>query len=122
MGRAIEAACTGRLSQRGSVESSAIVLLHSALARFTYSDHIAVNLTQEQRTLIATELRQFLEDELDVHVGTFESADLADFVVDKIGPWIYNQGVLDTRAKLSGMLEGIQDELSLLEKSSPLDR
>ena len=81
-----------------------------------------MTLTADQRNLIASELRVFLENELDVSLGSFESEDLADFVIEKIGPWLYNQGVLDVRAKLSTIVDGIVEELSLLEKASPLDR
>ncbi len=81
-----------------------------------------MTLTADQRNLIASELRVFLEDELDVSLGSFESEDLADFVIEKIGPWLYNQGVLDARAKLSTIVDGIVEELSLLEKASPLER
>lgn len=81
-----------------------------------------MTLTAEQRNFIASELRVFLENELDVSLGSFESEDLADFVITKIGPWLYNQGVLDARAKLSTIVDGIVEELSLLERVSPLDR
>ena len=79
-------------------------------------------MNNDQRAIIAAELQQFLEEELDVSIGTFESADLADFVVEKIGPWLYNQGVLDARTKLGHVIEGMAEELMLLEKPSPLDR
>ena len=81
-----------------------------------------MTLTNEQKAQIANVLQDFLEQELDVAIGSFEADDLTAFVVEKIGPWFYNQGVLDTRAKLAGLVDGIQDELSLLEKASPLDR
>lgn len=79
-------------------------------------------MTQEQRKIIAEALQRFLEEELDVSLGTFEAADLSDFVVDQIGPWLYNQGLLDARAKLSTSVDTIVEELALLEKSSLLDR
>jgi len=79
-------------------------------------------MNQDQRTIIAEELRRFLDDELDTSIGTFEAADLTDLVVEKIGPWFYNQGVLDARAKLSNVVDSIVEELTLLEKPSPLDR
>lgn len=79
-------------------------------------------MTSEQRKIITEELQRFLEDELDVSLGAFEAADLADFVIEKIGPWLYNQGVLDARAKLSSSVDAIVEEIALLEKSSPLDR
>lgn len=79
-------------------------------------------LNSEQKRVIAEELQRFLDDELDVSLGTFEAQDLTDFVVDKIGPWLYNKGVMDARAKLKMLAEGLEDELALLEKSSPLDR
>jgi len=78
--------------------------------------------TQEQRKIIADALQRFLEEELDVSIGSFEAADLSDFVIEQIGPWLYNQGVLDARAKLSSSVDAIVEELSLLEKPSPLDR
>lgn len=79
-------------------------------------------MTQEQRKIIADALQRFLEEELDVSIGSFEAADLSDFVIEQIGPWLYNQGVLDARAKLSSSADAIVEEMSLLEKSSPLDR
>lgn len=79
-------------------------------------------MTQEQRKIIADALQRFLEEELDVSIGSFEAADLSDFVIEQIGPWLYNQGVLDARAKLSSSVDAIVEELSLLEKPSPLDR
>lgn len=81
-----------------------------------------MEMTTEQKSRIAAVLREFLEHELDVSIGSFEADDLTDFVVEKVGPWFYNQGVLDSRARLAHLMDGIQDELSLLEKASPLDR
>ena len=43
-------------------------------------------------------------------------------MVDKIGPWLYNRGVLDAQAKLSASVDAMVEELTLLERSSPLDR
>lgn len=79
-------------------------------------------MTSEQKTLISEELRRFLDEQLDVSIGSFESADLAEFVIENIGPWMYNQGVLDARARLGNSMDSIVEELSLLEKPSPLDR
>lgn len=81
-----------------------------------------MNLSAEQRTALAGALKEYLESDLDVLLGTFEADDLAEFVIEQLGPWFYNQGVLDARARLSQLMDGIQDELSLLEKASPLDR
>jgi uncharacterized protein (DUF2164 family) len=81
-----------------------------------------MHLSSEQRTALTSALREFLDAELDVTIGTFEADDLADFVIEKLGPWFYNQGLLDARARLGQLIDGIQEELSLLEKASPLDR
>jgi len=78
--------------------------------------------TREQKTLIADELKRFVADELGNEIGSFEAEDLAEFVIERIGPWIYNQGVTDARKTLAKHVDGIQDEMSLLEKRSPLDR
>lgn len=105
---------------KASLMAQKRILPHPLYSRILTRTDVIV--TQEQKTIISSELQRFLEEELDVSIGSFESADLADFVIHQIGPWMYNQGVLDARAKLSNTVDGILDELALLEKPSPLER
>ena len=78
--------------------------------------------SHEQKELITGALQEFMSEELDVELGGFESADLFEFITEKLGALYYNRGLLDAQAVFSNRADEMIEAVSDLEKSSPLDR
>jgi len=81
-----------------------------------------IDLSPDQKELITTELRRFLNEELDQDLGTFEAMDLLDFLTEKIAPLYYNRGLLDAQTVLSKQSDALIEAVALLEKPSQLER
>lgn len=73
-------------------------------------------LNREERSYLASELRAYLDAELDVEIGNMEAEALIDMIGEKLGATYYNRGLKDAEALLSRKLDDISDELRALEK------
>lgn len=50
-------------------------------------------------------LRTYLEEDLDMSIGHLQGDMLLDFILDKIGPSIYNQGISDIQKHMTDKVE-----------------
>ena len=64
----------------------------------------------------ARTLSKYLKDELDLEVTGFDAVFLLDFVIERLGPVFYNQGVYDAQAILAKKAEEIGEAILGLEK------
>lgn len=69
----------------------------------------------EQKTQLTQLLTAYIADELDYEIGQFESEFLLDFIIQKIGPHFYNQGVADAGAVVASRFEDISHALYEIE-------
>ena len=74
----------------------------------------------EVNEAVGTTLSGYLKDELDVEVGGFEAVFLLDFIVDRLGPHIYNQALYDAQAHVLKKLEALGEAVLDLEKPAKL--
>ncbi|EFO30690.1 conserved hypothetical protein [Roseibium sp. TrichSKD4] len=75
-------------------------------------------LNREERSYLASELRAYLDAELDVEIGNMDAEALIDMIGEKLGATYYNRGLKDAEALMSRKLDDISDELRTLEKDS----
>jgi uncharacterized protein (DUF2164 family) len=75
-----------------------------------------IELSQETRAALARTLSAYLKDELEVEVTGFDVQFLLDFVVERIGPRFYNQGLLDAQALFRAKVELVTEAIYELEK------
>lgn len=74
-------------------------------------------LSREERTFLASEIKHYLEAELEVEIGNLEAEGLIDVLSEKLGAVFYNRGLRDAEALLSKKLDDITDELHSMEKA-----
>ena len=75
-----------------------------------------LQLDKEQEEILLDELRAYMRDELDMDMGNLPAKFLLDFMVQLIGPKIYDQAISDTEPWLYDRFTGILEDLSVLKK------
>ena len=75
-----------------------------------------IELPKEAREALAKAVSRYLKDELDLEVTGFDAAFLTDFMIEALGPHVYNQGLADAQAILAKKLDEIGDAVYQLEK------
>lgn len=71
-----------------------------------------IELTKERRASMLSDIKNFFETEREETIGDLASGLLLDFIIEKIGPEFYNQGVYDSHKY---MTESAEDLLSILK-------
>ncbi|MCC3309404.1 DUF2164 domain-containing protein [Psychrobacter sanguinis] len=75
-----------------------------------------LQLDKEQEEVLLDELRAYMSNELDIDIGNLPAKFLLDFMVELIGPKIYDQAISDTEPWLYDRFTGILEDLSVLKK------
>ncbi|MCC3345388.1 DUF2164 domain-containing protein [Psychrobacter sanguinis] len=75
-----------------------------------------LQLDKEQEEILLDELRAYMSDELDIDIGNLPAKFLLDFIVELIGPKIYDQAISDAEPWLYDRFTGILEDLSVLKK------
>ena len=75
-----------------------------------------LQLDKEQEEILLDELRAYMSDELDMDIGNLPAKFLLDFMVQLIGPKIYDQALSDAEPWLYERFTGILEDLSVLKK------
>ena len=75
-----------------------------------------IELPKATREALAKTLTGYLKSELDVELGGFEAVFVLDFIVDRLGPHIYNQALYDAQAHVLKKLEALGEAVLDLEK------
>ena len=75
-----------------------------------------LQLDKELVEVLLDELRAYMSDELDMDIGNLPAKFLLDFIVELIGPKIYDQAISDTEPWLYDRFTGILEDLSVLKK------
>ncbi|MCB8817444.1 DUF2164 domain-containing protein [Desulfosporosinus shakirovi] len=69
-----------------------------------------IDLKKEVRGVLTEDLKRHFWNERDEELSNLGAELLLDFIINNIGPYIYNQGIEDSHAYMS---ERIEDLLSL---------
>lgn len=69
---------------------------------------------------LAKALSTYLKSELELEVAGFDALFLLEFILERVGPHIYNQALYDTQAHLHGKLEALGDAVLEIEKPAKL--
>lgn len=70
-----------------------------------------ITLTDPIRDKIIFDLQKFFAEERDEHLGNIPAMLMLDFILEEIGPMIYNQALIDTHTMMTQKL----DDIYLLE-------
>lgn len=77
-----------------------------------------IEFTSQQKQAMSSELQRYLEDELDVEIGQFDSDFLFDFIINKFGATFYNKGLADAQSIMERKIIDIADEIYEIEQVS----
>ncbi|TOF37043.1 hypothetical protein CGH79_16095 [Vibrio parahaemolyticus] len=61
-------------------------------------------------------MQDYMQDELSIEIGQFDSEFLIDFITDKLGAVYYNKGVEDAKAVIERRMLEMSDELYEIEQ------
>jgi uncharacterized protein (DUF2164 family) len=81
-----------------------------------------IELPKDTRDALTRALSRYLKDELDVEVTGFDAQFLLDFIIETMGPHVYNQGLADAQALLAKKLDELGESIWSLEKPAKLTR
>ncbi|MGY0614574.1 DUF2164 domain-containing protein [Vibrio sp. FJH11] len=79
-----------------------------------------IKLDRVQKETLATAIQDYMQDELSLEIGQFDSEFLIDFITDKLGAVYYNKGVEDAKAVIERRMLELSDELYEIEKEVKL--
>lgn len=81
---------------------------------------LVMNWSKEQRELVLERIQTFFAEERGEEIGSIAADQLLSFMVQAIGPHVYNQAVADARGVVNERMAAMEDELYSLEK--PMSR
>lgn len=64
-----------------------------------------IRISKENKELMISFIKEYFEKERDEELGDLAAAMILDFIMEKLGPIIYNQGIRDSYEYLSDKLE-----------------
>ncbi|HWA95949.1 MAG TPA: DUF2164 domain-containing protein [Terracidiphilus sp.] len=68
-------------------------------------------LTKPQRTAAIASLQRYFEEELSEPIGDLKAGLLLNYILEEIGPVIYNQAINDAQTRLSARVADLNGEL-----------
>ena len=74
-----------------------------------------LTLSDERRDAAIDALQGYFRSELDEELSAFRAEELLTFMLNQLGPTLYNQGIADARAFLSEKLEDLDTDFPLPE-------
>ena len=72
---------------------------------------MAIEITPEARKEAIASLQAYAEVELDVQLGNLAADQLLDFILEEIGPTVYNRAIADVQDRVQARLSEIDVEL-----------
>ncbi|EAS73890.1 DUF2164 domain-containing protein [Vibrio alginolyticus] len=79
-----------------------------------------IKLERAQKEALATAIQDYMQDELDVEIGQFDSEFLIDFITEKLGVIYYNKGVEDAKLLVERRMLEVSEELYEIEQEIKL--
>lgn len=79
-----------------------------------------IKLERAQKEALATAIQDYMQDELSIEIGQFDSEFLIDFITEKLGAVYYNKGVEDAKSLIERRMLEVSDELYEIEKEVKL--
>lgn len=76
-----------------------------------------INLEKHQRDLLAASLIKYFDRNLDHDLGNLDAGFLLDFILEEVGPSIYNQAVRDVQNNLLQRVQEVDAEVFVDEVS-----
>ncbi len=75
-----------------------------------------IKFTGKQKTELANKLKQYFEEHFDQQIGELKTTLLLDFLIEELGPVIYNRAIKDASGFIQQKLIDLEDEHYLLDE------
>ena len=75
-----------------------------------------IKLERAQKETLATAIQDYMQDELSVEIGQFDSEFLIDFITEKLAPIYYNKGIEDAKTVIERRMLEMSEELYEIEQ------
>ncbi|EKO3815578.1 DUF2164 domain-containing protein [Vibrio harveyi] len=75
-----------------------------------------IKLERAQKETLATAIQDYMQDELSLEIGQFDSEFLIDFITEKLAPIYYNKGIEDAKIVIERRMLEMSDELYEIEQ------
>lgn len=72
---------------------------------------MAIQITEERREILIERIQTFFLEEFDEELSPFRAATLLEFLLEALGPQVYNQAVQDARAFMLKRLEDLEGDV-----------
>ncbi len=72
--------------------------------------------TSEQKEAMKEIVKQFFYEERDEEIGDLAAHNALEFLMKELGPYFYNQGVMDAKIVVEQKVMNIEEDLSALER------
>lgn len=72
---------------------------------------MAIELSEARRNELVLRLQGFYREEFDEELSVFRAEQILDFLLDAVGPPIYNQAVQDARRFIQERLDDLDGEV-----------
>ena len=80
-----------------------------------------IELDQAAEDEITKKIKDYLSEELNIDIGSFDAQYLLDFFSEQVGYQYYNQGLADALKAFEDKLEEFNELIYQLEKDSPAE-
>ncbi len=64
-----------------------------------------IELSKEQKEMTLEQIKAYFYEERDEQIGDLQSKLFLDFIIEKVGPQIYNQAIVDMQKYMSERVE-----------------
>ncbi|AMG00754.1 DUF2164 domain-containing protein [Vibrio harveyi] len=75
-----------------------------------------IKLERAQKEILAAAIQDYMQDELSLEIGQFDSEFLIDFITEKLAPIYYNKGIEDAKTVIERRMLEMSDELYEIEQ------
>lgn len=75
-----------------------------------------INISNDKKKIFIADIKDFFLQELEQEIGDLKADIILDFILEKIGPEIYNTAINDSRKWFRGKFEDVDADFFLLEK------
>lgn len=70
-----------------------------------------IEISKEKNDVMVNEIREYFENERDESIGDLQGQLVLDFILEKIGPHIYNQAVADMQNYMNEKIEDMYEHM-----------
>ncbi|WP_102409361.1 DUF2164 domain-containing protein [Vibrio cyclitrophicus] len=77
---------------------------------------MTIQLDSKQKSELTDALQKYLQDEIDIEVGQFDTEFIVGFISKKFGAIYYNKGIEDAQKVMERKMLDIADELYEIEQ------